>query len=68
MLEILEKFCQGDGTERDIKVLEELSGAMALSALCGLGQAAPVPVLDSLQYFRNDYERRIKEKQGGAVR
>jgi len=68
MVEILERFSKGEGMERDIKVLEELSNAMMLSSLCGLGQAAPIPVMDSLQYFRHDYESRIKQKQTGAVR
>jgi NADH:ubiquinone oxidoreductase subunit F (NADH-binding) len=34
---------------------------MSLSSLCGLGQAASVPVMDTLKYFRNDYETRIKQ-------
>jgi NADH-quinone oxidoreductase subunit F len=68
MVEILEKFSRGDGTERDIRLLKELSSAMILSSLCGLGQAAPNPVLDSLQHFREDYESRIKQGQGGIVR
>ena len=68
MVEILERFSQGEGREKDIGLLEELSNTMMLSSLCGLGQAAPFPVMDSLQYFRNDYESRIKQKQGGAVR
>ena len=65
MVEIMEKFTKGEGTERDIRLLEELSNAMMPSALCGLGQAAPIPIMDTLQYFRNDYENRIKQKQGG---
>jgi len=68
MVEILERFSKGEGMERDVRLLEELSKAMMLSSLCGLGQAAPNPVLDSLQYFRNDYESRIKQKQGGIVK
>ena len=68
MVETLERFSKGEGTERDIITLEQLSQAMALSSLCGLGQAAPTPVTDSLQYFRNDYESRIEQKQGGTVR
>ncbi len=67
MVEILERLAKGEGERKDITILEELSDAMMLSALCGLGQAAPIPVMDSLQYFRNEYEERIKEKQG-AVR
>ncbi len=68
MAETLERFTRGEGTEADITALEQLSQAMMLSSLCGLGQAAPTPVTDSLQYFRTDYESRIKEKQGGTVR
>jgi len=68
MVEILERFCKGEGRERDIITLEQLSQAMMLSSLCGLGQAAPIPVIDSLQYFRDDYESRIKQKQGGLVK
>ncbi|MDP2931082.1 MAG: NADH-ubiquinone oxidoreductase-F iron-sulfur binding region domain-containing protein [Chloroflexota bacterium] len=66
MAEILARFDRGEGREKDIKVLEELARAMSISALCGLGQAAPTPVTDSLQYFREDYAKRIK--QGGKVR
>jgi NADH-quinone oxidoreductase subunit F len=60
MVEILERFHQDDGSEKDIKALEILSDTMILSSLCGLGQAAPFAVLDTLKYFRSDYERRIR--------
>ena len=33
------------------------------SALCGLGQTAPNPVLSTLRYFRHEYEAHIKEKR-----
>jgi NADH:ubiquinone oxidoreductase subunit F (NADH-binding) len=61
MVEIFERLTKGEGVEEDIGVLEELSNVMMLSSLCGLGQSAPTPVLDSLMYFRNDYENRIKQ-------
>jgi NADH:ubiquinone oxidoreductase subunit F (NADH-binding) len=32
---------------------------MMLSSLCGLGQAAPNPIMDSLQHFRAEYESRV---------
>jgi len=60
MVEILERFYQGDGLEKDIKVLKDLADVMMLSSLCGLGQAAPNAVTDSLQYFRDAYENRIR--------
>jgi NADH-quinone oxidoreductase subunit F len=61
MIEILGRLTRGEGVEEDIKVLEELSQVMMDSSLCGLGQAAPIPVVDTLRYFRNDYEMRIKQ-------
>ncbi len=67
MVEILDRFSRGEGEERDITILEQLSPVMTLTSLCGLGQAAPNPVTDSLQYFRGDYEKRIREKKGGVA-
>ncbi len=67
MLGILERFSHGEGQERDIGLLEELASAMMLTSLCGLGQAAPNPVVDSLQYFRSDYESRIRKNAGVVV-
>jgi NADH:ubiquinone oxidoreductase subunit F (NADH-binding) len=61
MAEVLGRLAGLDGVEGDIIVLEELSGIMKTTSLCGLGQAAVVPVLDSLKYFRDDYENRIKQ-------
>ncbi len=66
MVEIMEKFYRGEGARKDIKVLESLSDVMMLSSLCGLGQAAPFAVTDSLQHFGDAYEERIKETKGVA--
>ncbi len=60
MVEILSRLSKAEGTEQDIGALEDLSEVMMLSSLCGLGQGAPVPVLDSLRHFRDEYEERIK--------
>ncbi|MBA7619368.1 NADP-reducing hydrogenase subunit HndC [subsurface metagenome] len=61
MVETLERFSRGEGLEKDIKVLEELSETMMLCSLCGLGQAAPIPVIDSLEHFRGAYENRLRQ-------
>ncbi|MFA5066402.1 MAG: NADH-ubiquinone oxidoreductase-F iron-sulfur binding region domain-containing protein, partial [Dehalococcoidia bacterium] len=55
MLEILGRMVRGDGEAGDINKLEDLARTMALASMCGLGQAAAVPVLDSLKYFRDEY-------------
>lgn len=63
MVTILEEFIKGHGSEKDIKSLEELASAMMLTSLCGLGQAAPTSVVDTLKYFRGAYEERIKKAE-----
>jgi NADP-reducing hydrogenase subunit HndC len=62
MVEILERFVQAEGTSKDIRALEELSETMMLTSLCGLGQAAPFAVMDTLKYFWQDYEQGISGK------
>jgi NADH:ubiquinone oxidoreductase subunit F (NADH-binding) len=61
MVEILGRLAKGEGLKEDIEVLEDLSNVMMLSSLCGLGQAASVPVLDTLSSFRSEYENRIEQ-------
>ncbi|MDI6890649.1 MAG: NADH-ubiquinone oxidoreductase-F iron-sulfur binding region domain-containing protein [Thermodesulfovibrionales bacterium] len=56
MSDILRRFSLGQGTKEDLTILEELSNAMMLASLCGLGQAAPNSVSDSLLYFRSEYD------------
>jgi NADH-quinone oxidoreductase subunit F/NAD(P)H dehydrogenase (quinone)/NADP-reducing hydrogenase subunit HndC len=68
MLEILVKITQGHGEPADIDLLEELSDMIKNSALCGLGQTGPNPVLSTLQYFRHEYEAHILEKRCPAKR
>lgn len=63
MLQILEKITGGKGEPGDIELLEELSAMIKDSALCGLGQTGPNPVLSTLQYFRDEYEAHIYEKR-----
>ncbi|MEG1619164.1 MAG: NADH-quinone oxidoreductase subunit NuoF [Eubacterium sp.] len=63
MLEILERICDGKGEEGDIERLEELAQGIKASALCGLGQTAPNPVLSTIKYFRDEYEAHIREKR-----
>ena len=63
MLEILERITQGKGEEGDIEKLETLAENIKASALCGLGQTAPNPVLSTIKYFRDEYEAHIKEKR-----
>lgn len=63
MLEILEKMCEGKAEEEDLYKLEKLALNIQKSAICGLGQTAPNPVLSTLKYFREEYMEHIKYKK-----
>ena len=63
MSQILTDITEGRGEEESIELLERLGGALIDSSLCGLGTAAPNPVLTTIRYFRNEYETHIKDKR-----
>ena len=65
--ELLEKFLRREAGPRDMKLLEELCDTMQTCSLCGLGQAAPNPVLSTLRYFRNEYEELMAGEPAAAA-
>lgn len=60
--EILTKITEGKGTEEDLDKLEKLARIIKDTALCGLGQTAPNPVLSTLTYFREEYLAHVRDK------
>ncbi len=62
MLEILERITRGQGKEGDIELLEELGTTIQETAMCGLGQTAPNPVLSAIRFFREEFEEHIRDK------
>ena len=63
MLEILQRIVSGKGEEGDIEKLENLANTIKATALCGLGQTAPNPVLSTIKFFRHEYEAHIRDKK-----
>ncbi len=63
MLEILEKICNGEGSEVDIYKIEKLAHNIQKASICGLGQSAPNPVLSTLKYFREEYKEHVVQKE-----
>jgi NADH-quinone oxidoreductase subunit F len=60
MLELLTRITEGQGDEADMDLLLELAEGIKDTALCGLGQSAPNPVLSTIRYFRDEYDEHIK--------
>ena len=63
MLEMLEKICDGEGDEKMLVELEKLANTIKDTALCGLGQTAPNPILSTLRYFKDEYIAHVRDKK-----
>jgi len=63
MLEILTRITQGQGQEGDVELLLETAKIVKDSALCGLGQTCPNPVLSTINNFREEYDAHIRDKR-----
>lgn len=66
MYRILDKITKGHGELEDLDRLEKLARTVGATSLCGLGQAAPNPILSTLKYFRHEYLDHIVNKRCAA--
>lgn len=63
LLEMLTKITKGEGTLEMLDEMEKLCYEIKDSALCGLGQTAPNPILSTLSHFREEYVEHIVNKR-----
>jgi NADH:ubiquinone oxidoreductase subunit F (NADH-binding)/Pyruvate/2-oxoacid:ferredoxin oxidoreductase delta subunit len=72
MLEVLRQITRGRRQEHGSDALQRMQGVISLkrlaevikeTALCGLGQTAPNPVLSTLRHFMDEYEAHIYERR-----
>lgn len=61
--EILERISKGNGTSEDLDKLKELGEIIKDTSLCGLGQSSPNPILSTLEFFREEYEKHVEDKK-----
>jgi NADH-quinone oxidoreductase subunit F len=66
MYDLLEKITNGSGTMADLEKLESLAYTVRATSLCGLGQAAPNPVISTIKYFKHEYIEHIQDKKCAA--
>ena len=66
MHEILVKITEGKGTLEDLDHLDSLARMIKDTALCGLGQTAPNPIISTMKFFRNEYLEHVIEKKCAA--
>jgi bidirectional [NiFe] hydrogenase diaphorase subunit len=67
MDQLLARIGAGRGTRRDLERLERLCDVVKHTSLCGLGQAAPNPVLSTLRYFRHEYLALLQDRPDGPA-
>jgi len=60
--EMLEKICSGKGTLEDVEYLKNLGNVIKDTALCGLGQTSPNPVLSTIEHFYDEYKAHVTER------
>lgn len=62
LLEILTDITEGKGKEEQLEDLKELCVVIKDSALCGLGQTSPNPVLSTMNFFWDEYVAHVRDK------
>ena len=62
LYEILERLTNLEGDMEDLDKLQELGKMIKDAALCGLGQTAPNPILSTMRYFPEEYEKYAKRE------
>ncbi|MBZ5720202.1 MAG: NAD(P)H-dependent oxidoreductase subunit E [Acidobacteriia bacterium] len=66
MVEMLTGWTQGQASSTDLQLIDELSTAMKLTSICGLGQVVPVPILSVLKHFPAVVEEHITQRRCSA--
>ncbi len=59
LVEMLTRWTEGTSSQGDISLLDELTAAMKLTSICGLGQVVPVPIASVLKHFRDVIDQHL---------
>jgi len=63
LVQILERISREGGTSSDLDTIQELAETMQLTSICGLGQAAPLPITSVVRHFSDEIERHVYQRQ-----
>ena len=63
MVEMLTGWTEGRSSSGDLQLLDELSSAMKLTSICGLGQVVPVPIASVLKHFPGVIADHLERRQ-----
>jgi NADH-quinone oxidoreductase subunit F len=63
MERVLERIYHGQGTMRDIEVVESVAKQVKGQTLCALGEFAINPVLSTIRHFMDEYKAKVKSTE-----
>jgi NADH:ubiquinone oxidoreductase subunit F (NADH-binding) len=63
MVDLLTGWTQGQASSADLALIDELSDALRLTSICGLGQVVPAPIASVLKHFREEVEAHITRRE-----
>jgi NADH:ubiquinone oxidoreductase subunit F (NADH-binding)/NADH:ubiquinone oxidoreductase subunit E len=66
LVDMLTGWTQGHAASTDLALLDELSDALRLTSICGLGQVVPAPIASVLKHFREEVEAHISRRECSA--
>ena len=62
LVDMLSGWTMGKQNPTDLQVLDELTHALMLTSICGLGQIVPAPIQSVLRHFREEVDAHVKGK------
>jgi NADH:ubiquinone oxidoreductase subunit F (NADH-binding) len=63
LVAMLSGWSQGNGSAADLTLLDELSAALRLTSICGLGQVVPAPIASVVKHFREELESHLLQQR-----
>ncbi len=62
LVDILTAWTRGQSGPDDMALFEELSHALRLTSICGLGQVVPVPIASVLKHFADEVQSHVRDR------
>jgi len=63
LVEVLGQIARGDGRAEHLPMIDDLSHALTLTSICGLGQVVPVPIRSVLTHFRAELDDHLLHRR-----
>jgi len=66
LVRLIQKFVDRTASQKDLISLRSLAHVIHETTLCGLGQTSPTSILSTMEFFPEEYNRRIAYRKRGV--